>query len=935
MRLIQLVQASLSSLSAARIVGSLTASFAGQGILVVSGVLAARVLGVEGRGQLALIVLVPGILAQLGSLGMPFALTYYIARNPSRGKDVVRAMAPIAALQAIALVIVHIVVLAVVVRGEPAAVRLAAVASLPAIPALLAMQFGVAILQGQQRFLRLNTVRSLPGAVYALAVLAIFVGGSDALGLVVIAWVASSVLGAFVLLGAALRSSAGSPPAGPMPTCREVLAFGLRGHLGSLSLLETMPIDQAVVGVLCGPAALGLYVVALAFTNLPRFIGQSVGLVAYPHLANKTDVNTSRKALWRFTAVATVPCVFVVGVMAVSAGVAVPVLFGREFQDSAGLLLLLLPGALFYGIRRTLAAGVSGMGRAGLTSASEVFSWPVFLLILAILGPGDQGEGVAIAMSVAAAVSLGYLLVTMSAFPQRAARQWQAWRGRREQRRNARLRPGLTLKYTPWLGLAAAAGIGGAWLPTWITVIVVVTLGAALLLIPAFRMLRPTGSPLGTVNSAQADGLAEVDDLRVARFFFYLGLLFLGQLVIRPVLATTLSDWLFLVSLGLTLLAPSTGRHLSAGVPRLLVVGVALFAIGALLAASAAVQPATSLLITAKFVYLTLGWFWLSLRLLRTDMHVRHAVRLWTLSIAVSGGAAIVQYVAGDVIPGTSPAWGRMTGTGDNVNDLGGMAAIALLPALAIVRGNLRAILPVAISVLILAGLLLSGAVAGMMAATTAGVVWFGLTGIRPKSALIIAALVVAGLVVFQIQGAQQAASTPLERFQRVTGPQDDPNATLWSRVDTYKLALRRFETHPVVGSGLDPVSSTLPSGFETHNVLLGPLSEAGIFGGVGMALVLFAVAKTGRSAMNHAAPEYRPMVVASFASFVAFVAFAMTAPVIYQRYGWVSAAMLLACCAQAYRDPVPVAAKNETQARVLSSRSLPTGTAVARSHLT
>ena len=43
--------------------GSILTGFVGQGVLIVSGVLAARILGVQDRGYLALLVLFPAVLA--------------------------------------------------------------------------------------------------------------------------------------------------------------------------------------------------------------------------------------------------------------------------------------------------------------------------------------------------------------------------------------------------------------------------------------------------------------------------------------------------------------------------------------------------------------------------------------------------------------------------------------------------------------------------------------------------------------------------------------------------------------------------------------------------------------------------------------------------------------------------------------------------------
>ncbi|MCH7579585.1 MAG: hypothetical protein IIB22_05025, partial [Chloroflexi bacterium] len=62
-------------------VGSVATGLAGQTALLVSGPLLARMLGLDGRGYLAALVLWPALIAQLGSMGMPLAVTYFTAQR--------------------------------------------------------------------------------------------------------------------------------------------------------------------------------------------------------------------------------------------------------------------------------------------------------------------------------------------------------------------------------------------------------------------------------------------------------------------------------------------------------------------------------------------------------------------------------------------------------------------------------------------------------------------------------------------------------------------------------------------------------------------------------------------------------------------------------------------------------------------------------------
>jgi O-antigen/teichoic acid export membrane protein len=187
------------------VAGSILAGLLGQGALVVSGVLAARILGVEDRGNLALLVLFPAVLSQIGSLGLPLAATYQLSKHRSRAGDVVRLLAKPVAAQALTLVVIHAGILAAIFWSDPHRVKLAAIVTLAAVPASLAQLYGLAILQGQERFAAFNILRTLPSATYSAAVLVLFVAGSGNLERIAIAWIASSLAVGAVTVLIALR----------------------------------------------------------------------------------------------------------------------------------------------------------------------------------------------------------------------------------------------------------------------------------------------------------------------------------------------------------------------------------------------------------------------------------------------------------------------------------------------------------------------------------------------------------------------------------------------------------------------------------------------------------------------------------------------------------------------------------------------------------
>src|ERR1700674_62581 len=73
--------------AAQRISGTFLATVVVYAIAALTGPLAARLLGPEGRGTLAAIQLWPGALVTVAMMGLPEALVYFGAREPGRAGE--------------------------------------------------------------------------------------------------------------------------------------------------------------------------------------------------------------------------------------------------------------------------------------------------------------------------------------------------------------------------------------------------------------------------------------------------------------------------------------------------------------------------------------------------------------------------------------------------------------------------------------------------------------------------------------------------------------------------------------------------------------------------------------------------------------------------------------------------------------------------------
>ena len=367
---------------------SIMTGIGGQAVLLISGILVARALGPEGRGYLALLVIFPAILSQLGSLGLPQAATYFIATNRDDARVIYnRLKVPILG-QVLVIVIIHFVIVSLYVRQQSGEVIIAGYLSLVVIPGMIAQQYGLAILQGCQMYRPFNVMRLMPATLYAILILSIFLAQVASLPSIAFVWVCSYVMvgffTAYLAIYRVLRLPENKNDTNP-PSLPQMFKFGLKGLLGTVSPMQNFRLDQLVAGLFLSPAALGLYVVGQAFTNLVRFIAQSVGMVEYPTVAANENNATARRLIWRFFFSVTVMNGLVVLVLIALMPILVPFFFGKVFIGSIPIARLLLLGAYFESLRRILVEGMRGMGKPEVSTWAELSMYPLFAILAPIL----------------------------------------------------------------------------------------------------------------------------------------------------------------------------------------------------------------------------------------------------------------------------------------------------------------------------------------------------------------------------------------------------------------------------------------------------------------------------------------------------------------------------------------------------------------------
>jgi O-antigen/teichoic acid export membrane protein len=389
---------------------SIATAFLLQATLIVSGVLAARLLGAESRGILALLVLYPAVLGVVGTFGIPASTTFHIAKAPNSASSVIAALAGPLVVVTAALVLVHAAIVLILRQHDSGEIRTAALATLIGVPGVVLQSFGMAIVQGLQKFVLYNILRTLQLVAYGAALVALAVLNQDDLALISGAWAASMVLGAAVVLPLALHLAASRSAPAPVGR-RDMLRFGARSMLGTANFVEVVRLDQLAVSLVAGPTVLGLYVVGASVSNLPRFIATSIGMVAFPRVAS--DEAQGGKTAVRYFCLAALICGLIVLGLEAVLGVIVPLFFGEDFHASVNVGRVLLISAFLYSLRRVAGDCARGLGMPELPSIAEIVSMAALLPAILVFSEQSELLGVAWALAVSSAVGLLTLVALM------------------------------------------------------------------------------------------------------------------------------------------------------------------------------------------------------------------------------------------------------------------------------------------------------------------------------------------------------------------------------------------------------------------------------------------------------------------------------------------------------------------------------------------
>lgn len=345
---------------------------------ILTGILAARLLGPEDRGILAILLFWPGLIAGIGFLSLGEAIVY--RRNAAMvDKDRFTATVAVLALILSAMIALAGFALLPWLLGEArAAERPLATAYLVAFVPLNCLALALLALDhAERRFTRYNLFRLGPSWIYLLGILALWASGHiTAATLLWASWLGTAITAA-ARVWAFRRDLLALPAWGE---AFNLLKQGGLFHGATVLAALSAQVDRVVVMWYFDDAEVGYYVVALTVATAGLgLVTNSVHTVLFPSLAAEPDraraIDSLRTGLRRSS------LFLIAGTLAALAAVPVflPVLFGTAFTEAVPVAMVLIAAYAPLALRQIIVRCIRAFGDARSGSIAEAAALAAFI----------------------------------------------------------------------------------------------------------------------------------------------------------------------------------------------------------------------------------------------------------------------------------------------------------------------------------------------------------------------------------------------------------------------------------------------------------------------------------------------------------------------------------------------------------------------------
>ena len=371
--------------------------------------LAARLLGPEGRGQLAQAQVVPSLIGTLALLGMSEAIIFHASKEGEKASEWIATGSAVSLATTTTAWLVFVAAVLIL----PLDNKMLMLTYAPMIILMAAVGVPHSSLRTRLRFSLWNRLRLIPPLIWLAALGAGYAFHKPDVPFLIAIQLALLTVYAIVQFVVVTRSIPGAYRV-RSALVRPLVKFGLAVLVAQVPQVLALRLDQIVVTGLLPEDRIGHYFVALGWSAIPTLFLAAISQVVFPRVAGMANIDAQRNAIGRVSRLSVWMAVGIaVGVIAITP-FAVPAIFGTAFAEASSLAMILVVAASARGVASVLQESARGLGKVNLILRSELFGLVLLALCIWPLTVSFAAYGVAIASVISAVAAMLFVLLGLA-----------------------------------------------------------------------------------------------------------------------------------------------------------------------------------------------------------------------------------------------------------------------------------------------------------------------------------------------------------------------------------------------------------------------------------------------------------------------------------------------------------------------------------------
>jgi O-antigen/teichoic acid export membrane protein len=369
-------------------------------------ILISRVLGAELRGVFTFLTTLPSIIVTLGRFGFAHSIVYNI--NVSDKNKVIYTSFFISIISGLLLMLLTLIGIKLFTFQTLENIKFEyLIISSTLIPLFFISDVLFGSLQGLKKIHTRNSIYTLQAFfTLILSLVVTYFWGDNGLPYFLLA----SVLSYLLVILLSIRNIGVdyflSHSFFCIKTLKDLFNYGIKSHFGNIFKQLSYRIDVLIIAYFLPIKELGLYAVAVTFSELVWKIPDAIGFVLLPTISEK-NMKKSYEITAKVSRMILLPMLFVCLFVFVFNEFFLGLLFGNDFIDANICVRFLLPGTFCFSLWKIFVNDLIARGKAVIYSYSAVLSAIVIVGLDLVLVPKIGIIGASIASS------LGYIVATL------------------------------------------------------------------------------------------------------------------------------------------------------------------------------------------------------------------------------------------------------------------------------------------------------------------------------------------------------------------------------------------------------------------------------------------------------------------------------------------------------------------------------------------